>query len=50
MVISIWVLSGKAIYDYTIIVAVSLLLYIPFKSAFVYVISHRDPENVKEII
>lgn len=50
MVLSIWVLSGKAVYDYMITVLVSLLLYIPFKSAFVYIISHRDPENVKEII
>jgi len=50
MVISIWVLSGRELYGYVLTVAVSLLLYIPFKTAFVYVISQRDPENVKEIV
>jgi UDP-GlcNAc:undecaprenyl-phosphate GlcNAc-1-phosphate transferase len=50
MVIAVGVLSGKSLANYVVIVVISLLFYIPFKTAFIYVLAHKEPEDVKEIL
>ena len=50
MVIAIGVLSKRGLWEYIMAVAVSLLFYIPFKTAFMYVIAHKNPDGVKDII
>jgi len=50
MVIATGVLSKRGIWDYVTVIAVSLLFYIPFKTAFMYIIAHKKPEGIKDII